>query len=285
MNSGDRIINTLSAQAPAASVIANAERSVILVRSFFPATEGVAEPEPHLKMGLCMSGGGKVKYNSHSRYWKLNWRRGDLLVMAPHGDSEFASPDVDMLGLAIDLQAPVSMRDTRDTLQNLGNFPSRVITDEVIRSVLVALWTCAEYHGTSGAFIDEGIDIILQRLTIPLQKPKPQAYVRPLSQRQLSRVSEYIQSRIAYDIRVPELAALVGMEPRCFSRALKATTSCAPYAYLVALRMKHAKNSLDDGESIIDTALSVGYINPGKFSAAFRRVVGCTPSQWKRRKS
>jgi len=46
--------------------------------------------------------------------------------------------------------------------------------------------------------------------------------------------------------------------------------------------MKRAKELLRFGDSVTDTALAVGYANPAKFSAAFRRWVGMTPSAWKR---
>ncbi|MBN7796077.1 helix-turn-helix domain-containing protein [Parahaliea mediterranea] len=284
MDPGDRIVSSLSSQAPAASIITNAERSVVLVRSFFPATEGVEDFGAHLKMGLCISGGGTVKYNARGRLSTLNWHPGDFLVRTPLRGTEFASPDVDMLGLAIEPSAAGSREGICCALEELDNIPSRVVRDEVIRSVLVAIWTCAEYHGPSSAFIDEGIDIILRRVTTQRGQLAPAGNVRALNQRQIGRVREYVLGRIAHDIRVPELAAALGMEPRRFSRALRAATGVAPYSYLVGLRMIEAKRMLDDGKNVIDTALCVGYQNPGKFSAAFRRVVGCTPSQWRGRR-
>lgn len=282
MSSGERIVHELSMQSSTASVIANTERSVILVRSFLPATEGILEPGSHLKLGMCMSGGGEVIYGSGARSRKLHWRRGGILVTATHDNSEFESPDVDMIGLAIDLKKHIPP-DSQNTPGALGNFSSQMMTDEVIKSVLLALWTTAEYHGTRGAFIDEGIEIILERIMKPNRGSSARNTAKPLSHRQLSHISEYVQSHLSHDIRVPELAAQLGMEPRHFSRALRAATDCAPYAYLLALRIKQAKKSLDMGRSVIDTALSVGYTNPSKFTSAFRRVVGCTPSAWKRR--
>lgn len=285
MNSSSRIMNSLAAEGAAGSIVSNADQSAILVRSFFPATEGITQPGSYLKLGLCLAGGGKVAYGWHGRASRMNWRCGDVLVMAPHADAEFTSPDVQMLGLAVDLQTMASSFERAEVLRNLDEAAARIVTDEVIPSVVMALWTCAEHHGPSGAFLDAGIDVVLQRLAAGPHPQSCRERVRPLSQRQLHRVSEYVRSRIATDIRVPELAALVGMEPRRFARALKAATGFKPYAYLVSLRMQHAKDRIDDGESVINTALSVGYGNPSKFTAAFQRIVGCTPSQWRRRGS
>lgn len=190
-----------------------------------------------------------------------------------------------MIGLAIDLEAPSLGWRAPGTLDGINGPSSSVITDEVIRSIIVAFWTCAEYHGTSGAFIDEGIEIISQRFALSAKQSTSPGYVRPLSRRQLCQADDYVHSRIAQDIRVPELAAVLGMELRRFSRAIRAATDVAPYKYLVGLRMDEAKKQLDVGMSVIDTALLVGYQNSGKFSVAFRRIVGCTPSEWQRRRS
>lgn len=289
MRSADRIMDSLSSGPATGSVVASPDRSVILVRSFFPATEGVVEPGAHLKMAVCMAGGGQVQYlrGSQSRHWR--WRRGDVLLTGLHDKSSFASPDVDMVGLAVDLASLDKMGGEQEVWPNLDNLPSQSLRDELIRSVIVALWSCAEHHGSTSAFIDEGVGLILQRLAeLSSGRDCRRASQRAcewssgtLSRRQLATVSEYIRSRIAHDIRVPELATLLGMERRRFSRALQGSVGCGPYAYLMGLRMQRAKELLESGQSITSIALSVGYANPSKFSAAFRRSVGCTPSQWK----
>lgn len=55
-----------------------------------------------------------------------------------------------------------------------------------------------------------------------------------------------------------------------------------PYAYLTWRRMEAAKQMLQAGQPVTGIALAVGYANPGKFAAAFRRVVGQAPSAWRR---
>jgi len=44
--------------------------------------------------------------------------------------------------------------------------------------------------------------------------------------------------------------------------------------------MQWARGALAQGCSVTEVALASGYANPSKFSAAFRRVVGCSPSAW-----
>lgn len=262
-----------------ASVIANADRSVVLTRAFFPAMQDVTEGGTYFKLAMCMSGGGTLRYRSSSRALEFRWRKGGMFCTFPHERAEFVSPDVDIIGLAIDPEV-FSSRLTSERLQDALAGHS---DDSVIQSVLTALWTTAEFHGGPSAFIDAGVNLILERLTSPDATLPAEQNRTSLSRRQLSKVQDYLESRLPADLRVRELADLIGMEEGRFCRALKATTGYAPYAFLTARRMERAKSLLAAGISVTDTAISVGYANPSKFAAAFKKFVGCPPSAWRRR--
>ncbi|KAG1433405.1 hypothetical protein G6F56_014608 [Rhizopus delemar] len=70
------------------------------------------------------------------------------------------------------------------------------------------------------------------------------------------------------------------MQPSSFSRALRAATGLPPYAFLTRHRMQRAGAALAQGRNVTEGALASGYANPSKCSAAFRRVLGCSPSAW-----
>ena len=261
-----------------ASVITNADRSVVLTRAFFTAIEDFVDGGTHLKMAMCMSGGGMLHHRSSSRALDFHWRKGRIFYSLPHEKAEFVSPDVDIIGLAIDPGA-FSSRLTFDRFQDAIAGRS---DDKVIQSVLTALWTTAEYHGGASAFIEAGVNLILERLN-SADTARPTERKRSLlSQRQMTMIHDYLEHRLPADLRVRELANLVGMDEARFCRALKATTGYAPYTYLTARRMERAKNLLAAGVSVTETAMGVGYANPSKFAAAFKRFVGCTPSAWRR---
>lgn len=66
---------------------------------------------------------------------------------------------------------------------------------------------------------------------------------------------------------------------KCF----KGIYGCSIAAYMKEYRMNAAalmlKNTQD---SVIDIAARVGYSNPGKFAAAFRSVIGMTPTEYRK---
>jgi AraC family transcriptional regulator len=56
-----------------------------------------------------------------------------------------------------------------------------------------------------------------------------------------------------------------------------------PHAWLTEQRMTRARRFLSDPDmSISEIAVAVGYATPSAFSASFRRIVGMTPSDFRR---
>lgn len=94
-------------------------------------------------------------------------------------------------------------------------------------------------------------------------------------------ILEYVEDRLAYDLPISRLARVAGLDNSCFTRAMRARTGLTPNAWLTEQRMKRARSLLQAGMSVTDVATMSGYANPGKFSAAFKRVTGFSPSTWK----
>ncbi|MPT48366.1 MAG: AraC family transcriptional regulator [Sphingobium sp.] len=94
-------------------------------------------------------------------------------------------------------------------------------------------------------------------------------------------VLAFSEDRLADDLSVVQLAQVAGLDSSGFTRALRARTGLAPYAWLTERRMKRAFALLLTDLTVTHVAAMLGYSNPGKSASAFRRVTGYTPSQWK----
>jgi transcriptional regulator GlxA family with amidase domain len=89
-----------------------------------------------------------------------------------------------------------------------------------------------------------------------------------------------------YDTHSPVagMVAESGLTERSFKRRFKQATGMTPMDYVHTLRLEEAKQMLESGEGPIDeVAEQVGYADPSFFRALFRRRVGLTPSQYRRR--
>jgi AraC-like DNA-binding protein len=101
---------------------------------------------------------------------------------------------------------------------------------------------------------------------------------------QVKRVTAYMRENFAQDIRLQELADLINLSRFHFCTAFRISTGHTPHEWLTRQRIAHAKKLLRDGKlRITDIALVVGYETPSSFSANFHKVVGLTPSEFRRR--
>ena len=83
---------------------------------------------------------------------------------------------------------------------------------------------------------------------------------------------------------IGELVRLSGLPKRTFDRRFRAATGYAPLAYVQALRVEEAKQLLETSSEPVETvAREVGYEDPTSFRRLFRRLVGMTPGDYRRK--
>jgi AraC-like DNA-binding protein len=93
---------------------------------------------------------------------------------------------------------------------------------------------------------------------------------------------EYIEEHYAEDISLSTLGGLVALSPYYFSRAFERETGLPPHGYLENVRIRKAREFLDQGESLVSAALSAGYSDQSHFTHRFKRFLGVTPGQYVR---
>ena len=105
-----------------------------------------------------------------------------------------------------------------------------------------------------------------------------------LSPKILSRAIERLRSEHDADISLGALAADAGLSRFHFCRAFKESTGLSPHAWLRQHRLERAMNMLRDTDvSVVAVAAALGYSSQTAFAAAFRKLTGETPTDWRRR--
>ena len=80
-----------------------------------------------------------------------------------------------------------------------------------------------------------------------------------------------------------DLARLVGLSATHFCRAFAQSTGQPPHRWMTERRIERAKALLADPRiSLTEVAFELGYANQSAFGRMFARVVGTTPSKWRR---
>jgi AraC family transcriptional regulator len=84
-------------------------------------------------------------------------------------------------------------------------------------------------------------------------------------------------------VRLSELARECGLSVSHFTRAFRKSFGMSPYRWLLERRIDHAKVLLVTGDlPIANIAMQSGFSDQAAFTRVFGRIVGNSPSRWKR---
>ena len=96
--------------------------------------------------------------------------------------------------------------------------------------------------------------------------------------RRVQKVQAYIDDNYKEDIRLADLASIVGMTPTAFSRFFKLRTGKSISDYIIDVRLGHASRMLvDSTTSIAEICYDCGFNNISNFNRIFKKKKGQSP--------
>lgn len=194
----------------------------------------------------------------------------------------YRGADMRFIGLYLD----PALNDRLPAVAKAADAPVQINGSDVI--VEGALRALAQEMGAGirhdALLIEHMVSMIAHRLDTHHSAPSdpPRAGAR-LSGRQLNRITEYIETHLADEISLKDLATIVHMSNDGFSRAFKKTTGDTPYQFLLSRRVRRAEALLaetDDG--IASVAYTTGFSSQSHLTTTFRRINGWTPHAFRR---
>jgi transcriptional regulator GlxA family with amidase domain len=94
----------------------------------------------------------------------------------------------------------------------------------------------------------------------------------------------WLQARSNQKVTVPMMARKAGLGERTFQRRFQRATAQKPIEYLQHLRVRKARELLEvDALTVKEVARRVGYEDLSAFRKIFRRVMGLSPGEYRRR--
>ena len=125
------------------------------------------------------------------------------------------------------------------------------------------------------------IGLLLAVAEHDLANAKPQSLLSPHQLRVIRSIGESIRKNpsVTYDARV--LAKDVGISAATLNAWFTDLYGRTISAYVRHVRMERAAMLLARESSVADTSMEVGYANPSKFAAVFKKEYGLAPSEFR----
>lgn len=101
---------------------------------------------------------------------------------------------------------------------------------------------------------------------------------------QLEKAIAYVEENYFNNFKIADLANVCHMSETHFRRIFQEKMNMTPIEYVNFVRIKKACELIDKTDiSMEDVAQRVGFITPSTFNRNFRRIIGTSPYQWKKR--
>ena len=181
---------------------------------------------------------------------------------------------------------------------SFGFFPGLFITWDVVNYLwiyhempLVHTYTLPLF--VIGIMILIGSDILKKEIKLELlyeqlrktQVDEKRMVITSTTEEKLERVISFLKENYVSDISREGLAGAMGMSSDHMSRMFKAYTGKKINEYINELRIEDAARRIVETEDkIIDIAFSVGFESLATFNRAFLKVMGLTPSDYKKKR-
>lgn len=159
--------------------------------------------------------------------------------------------------------------------------------DDELNNPLRRIGSLLKSPETPNSRVRTGCKIELMRLLLALAErdvvaARPESLLSPFQMRTVKLMSQRMRASLADSHDVRSMASEVGVSAATLNNWFKGLYGMTAASYLRRLRIEKASELLVQGASVADAAIDVGYANPSKFAAAFKREQNILPSDFRR---
>lgn len=160
----------------------------------------------------------------------------------------------------------------------------KLIRDPALERLGQALAVCKTEGAALGRVFIESVSLAIVSRLVARHFSAPVVRGREpsaLPQWRINRVAEFVESHLAEDIGLADIAASTGLTRMHFAAQFRRATGMRPHEYLLQKRIERAQDLLRTSRhSILDVALCCGFRSQAHFTTVFKRLVGATPKHW-----
>lgn len=238
---------------------------------------------PELLLYVALDGAKEARFDWGAGRWRGRWRRGDLTLVPGNAATDISLAERHrFLGLCLPAAAVAEAMGASVEAVDFGHLHAAPFRDSLLAELCERLWREAESGSPHGAlFADGAFDCIVAILAEHARRGEGKRAGR-LGARQLDMVLDYVEARLAEDIRVEELAAICDLSRFQFSRAFAKATGMSPYRFVMQQRLDRVRTELlTTDKTLAELAFDCGFSSQQHMSTSFRKFYGSTPTAYR----
>jgi AraC family transcriptional regulator len=184
---------------------------------------------------------------------------------------------------------------TRVAAEAFGLDPARLTVPPLdgldlpqVRTAMLALDAELTPGGAGGRLAAESLaNVLAVHLIRHLSATRQSARRRngTLPRAKLRAVVEYIEEHLDSSPTLEQMAAIARLSPNYFAWQFKRATGLPPHQFVLDRRVERAKQFLQTGSdfALAEVAAEAGFSDQSQFSHDFKRLIGVTPGQFRKR--
>ena len=247
-------------------------------------------PSSNFILALPLSDIGRGRFDFGAGAFEAELGPGDVLVEPPGVACLYDIPDhAEVRAFAVSLSCAwtreVLSAVAGRSLSDFGRLHAQAVRAPHITHLVEDLWRTERAGRTRGGLYAEGAMLSLLGALLQLSgQPELEKRERlDLRDRRIRRAIEWIDAHLTTELRLADIARVAGLSPSSLARVFKSLLGLTPIQYVQQRRVERAKVLLrEEAVSIIEVAAAVGYENPQHFATLFKRLVGTSPSSYRR---
>ena len=154
--------------------------------------------------------------------------------------------------------------------------------DQIEASALVMEKIWDEVHNRLPYF-NLACDLLIGELLLEFSRQNP-IEKKQGNEKNLQIAIDYINMNIQHDINVNEIASAIGYSYDYFRHQFQKIYGIGIKEYIIKEKIKRIKQRLENTDDSLDLiAKDYSYSNQAHFSSSFKKVTGCTPSEYRKK--
>ncbi|MBN1673613.1 MAG: helix-turn-helix domain-containing protein [Kiritimatiellae bacterium] len=252
----------------------------------------------HTFAELVLAVAGYAMHGTRTREYSIS--RGDTLIIWPGEIHEYKDTrDLEVINVVFD---KARMNVPSDDLAELPGYHALFsldptwrrrhrarsrfrLSEEELRHVEGLLGTLeTELGRRRGAYRCMARGLFLQTLVFLSRAYSRTRQSDSASLLRIGRVLGFMEKQYEQPVEMKQLLAIAHMSESTLLRTFRRAVHVTPIEYLIRLRVRKATSLLTgEGLTVTETAFRVGFSDSNYFSRQFKRVMGVSPSEYKRR--